>query len=68
MAGGSCLAGLGGGEVTGLIPAWKVDGGMTGLVPSWKGGGLSVGDPGPVGLPVVFFASFLCLQVAPLLL
>ena len=58
MAGGSCLSGLGGGEVTGLIPAWKVDGGMTGLVPSWKGVGLSVGEPGPVGMPVVFFCFF----------
>ena len=58
MAGGSCLAGLGCGEGTGLIPAWKVDGELTWLVSSWKGVGLNVGDPGPVGLPVVFFCFF----------
>ena len=49
-AGGSCLAGLGGG-----------DGG--GMVPAWCGVGLSSGEPGPEGEPVVllgFLALLAC--------
>ena len=30
---------------------------MAGVVLAWKGIGLSIGEPGPGGVPVVFFAS-----------
>ena len=29
---------------------------MAGVVPAWKGVGLSIGEPGPGGVPVVFFS------------